>query len=103
MYVHCHSCDWEQDDFYSPDGYNPASYLKQWNKQLFSDEIDEQFTDDAQFVKGSGKISLREVIAKLYESYALKIRSMKWITYKDFKNDPKKACPNCGSENLDID
>jgi len=29
---------------------------------------------------------------------------MKWVTFEDFKADPNKKCPQCGStEDLDID
>jgi C4-type Zn-finger protein len=44
-YLHCHSCNWRQDDFYSVDGYNPAKYLKSWMKSLCEDDLDKQFTD----------------------------------------------------------
>jgi len=44
-YLHCHNCDWAQDDFYSVDGYNPPSSLKSLNKTLCEENLDEQFTD----------------------------------------------------------
>jgi hypothetical protein len=50
-FLHCHSCGWEQDDFYSVD-YNPAKYLTTWNDYLFGKKhirIDEQFSDDSDF------------------------------------------------------
>ena len=103
-FLHCHSCLWEQDDFYSVDGYNPAKYLKSWMKQLCSDDIDRQFTDDSEFLKQNGPISTREVIAQEFEKFAKRIRNMKWITYEQWEKDRKTAiCPNCGSRNFDID
>jgi len=102
-YVHCHSCDWSQDDFYSPDGYIPAKSLADWNDSLCGDKLDEQFTDDALFVKENGPITTREVIARDYEKFAQRIRDMKWVTEEQYRNDPYKVCPKCGEESLDVD
>ena len=103
MYVHCHSCPWSQDDFYSEKGYSPAKYLSSWNGELCGDKIDQQFTDDAEFLRENGPISMREVIAREYEKFANRIRDMRWVTYEQFKAESHKVCPKCGSENLDID
>jgi len=103
-YLHCHSCDWSQDDFYD-DNYNPAKYLLTWNKYLVSNDIDKPFSNDALFIKENGNISTREVLAKEYESFAKRIRTMKWITYQQWKDEKEenKRCPKCNSKNLDID
>jgi len=104
-YVHCHACGWEQDDFYHG-GYNPAKFLENWNEDLFgkkSDKLDKQFTTDSEFVKINGPITTREVIALEYEKFARRIRKMKWVTEDGFRKDPNKVCPECGSEDLDID
>ena len=107
MYLHCHSCDWSQDDFYSPEGYNPANYLKSWNNQLCgenADKIDKQFSDDSEFVRENGPISTREVLAREYERFAQRIREMKWITYEQWEKDKDTAvCPKCGAPDFDID
>lgn len=108
-YLHCHNCDWSQDDFYD-DGYNPAKYLMSWNTFIFGEKrnrLDEQFTSDPWFIKENGDITTREVIAREYESFAKRIRTMKWISYDDYKNDVELGiaeCPKCGSKNhFDID
>jgi len=103
-YVHCHLCGWSQDDFYSPDGYNPIKVLKDWNDALFGPKLDKQFTDDSTFVRENGSITTREVIAREYEKMASRIRNMKWVTWEEYKQDPNKVCPKCQSANhLDID
>jgi hypothetical protein len=102
-FIHCHVCGWSQDDFYSPTGYNPAKSLADWNNQLFSPKLDLPFTDDPEFVKRNGNISTREVVAREYEKYAKRIRTMKWITWEAFKADPYKVCPACDNTQLDID
>ncbi len=99
MYVHCHNCKWEQDDFYSEKGYNPAKFLMSLNVDLLSPNIDEIIMVN----DGKKKLTRREYVAKYYEEYAKRIRTMKWITYEQFKADPKKVCPVCGSDDLDID
>jgi hypothetical protein len=106
-FLHCHSCDWSQDDFYHI-GYNPAQYLLTWNTYLFGDKhhrLDEPFTQDAQFILDNGNITTREVLAREFAKFAKRIRNMKWVTYKDFMNESidKKVCPKCGSKDLDID
>jgi len=108
-YLHCHKCNWSQDDFYHT-GYNPAKYLMDWNESLFGDnhhKLDEPFTDDSQFISEYGNITLREVLALEYEKFANRIRKMKWVTDADFKADFAAGiakCPKCGSmEDFDID
>ena len=107
MYLHCHDCDWQQDDFYS-ESYNPAKYLMSWNDNLIgerSSNIDKRFSGDPEFLRQNGPISTREVLAREYESAAKNIRNMKWLTYEQWENEKpeNKVCPECGSENLDID
>jgi hypothetical protein len=107
MYLHCHNCDWSQDDFYHED-YNPTVYLEEWNKYLFGEgkhKLDKPFTDDAGFLRRNGNITMREVIAREYEKYAKSIRQMRWITFEDFENEKEvnKVCPKCGKNNLDLD
>lgn len=104
MYLHCHSCDWSQDDFYSEDGYNPAQYLATWNEALCGEKVDQQFTDDSEFLKENGPISTREVIAREYEGFAKRIRAMKWVTYAQWLREKDTAvCPKCGARDFDID
>lgn len=105
-FLHCHNCDWEQDDFYDEKGYNPAEYLKSWNNFLCGKDvnrIDDQFSADSEFIYENGLITTREVIAREYEKFARRIRNMTWITWEQWKAESNKICPVCGSHNLDID
>ena len=104
-FLHCHNCDWSQDDFYN-ENYNPTKTLEFWNEYLFGEgkyRLDQQFTNDSEFLHIHDPITTRELIAREYEQYANHIRNMKWITFEDFKNDPNKPCPKCESDKLDID
>ena len=105
MFVYCNACDWHQDDFYDQN-YNPVKSLKDWDDYLYGDKhdrLDEVFSDDPEFVSMNGRIYTRELIAREYQKYAKRIQNMRWMTYEDFKNDPDKKCPMCGSKELNID
>jgi hypothetical protein len=105
MYVHCHNCKWQQDDFYSIDGYNPANFLKSFNEVLCGKNID-VVQKCHEFVNNTPihpELTQRENIARWYEYFANNIRNMKWITVDAFYNDSNKSCPECGSDELDMD
>lgn len=98
MYLHCHSCDWEQDDFYDTDGYNPAEYLKSWNEMLLNENLDDIFNGEGE------KKTKREVLAREYENFAIRIRGMRWVTYEQWQKEKDTAvCPQCGKRDFDID
>ena len=50
-----------------------------------------------------GKITRQQLISIELLDWAERILGMKWITYEQFKDDPKKTCPKCGSEHLITD
>jgi len=102
-YLHCHACHWEQDDFWS-EGYNPMASMRDWEEDLLSADIENQFTSNSQFIKEHGNITMREVIAQEFERHARKVRNMAYRTEKEFREkNPKKKCPKCGKQELDID
>jgi hypothetical protein len=105
MFVHCHNCGWEQDDFYSINGYNPTSFLASLNEDLCGNRLDD-IVHCGEFVNGipiRSDITKREWIARYYEQFARHIREMKWVTAERFYADPDKVCPKCGSDKLDLD
>ncbi len=93
-YVSCRKCGWSQDDFYD-ERYNPATYLLRWNKYLFGPErvnMDAPYPFDDPTSEEKGYSSYREEMARAFESFARRIRNMRWFTAKDFDEDPK--CSN---------
>ena len=104
-YLHCHNCDWQQDDFWDKN-YNPIRFLLNWEKDLLNDlsNLDSSFTTDIQFIKDNGNITRRELIARELESHARTIRKMKFRTYEEYQRlNPDRICPNCKQQELDID
>jgi len=101
-YLHCHGhgCDWEQDDFWTKDGYNPfrqdmIDYLKDC---LFKDSIQLDHCGEQRTLSG------QELVARELERKARSIRGMKVKTTEDWKKVKDSwRCPDCGSKNWDID
>ena len=101
-YLHCHSCYWQQDDFWS-ETYNPIQSLQDWAKNLLDPKFNESFTDDAGFIKEHGDLTLREVIEQECEKAARTIKKMIYRTEKEYKElNPNGKCPQCGAY-LDVD
>lgn len=101
-FLHCHNCDWLQDDFWD-ESYNPIRHLLVWERDLLNRNLDEPFTDDGQYIKDHGNLTLREVIARQLERAAGDIRKMLFRTELDFGPDNKYPCPKCGEVAWDID
>jgi len=103
-FLHCHDCGWSQDDFWD-EGYNPIRSLLNWEKDLLDPKRrDEQFTDDAGFLREHGPITTRELIARELERKAKVIRAMSVCTYEEWQKVRHEwACPECGGRQWDID
>ena len=116
-YLHCHSCDWSQDDFWSM-RYN--IFTKIWSdiKWLIRPralELDQWIINDiTEYV--NFKVSVwgeRPCVAKVFSWSWLLVEivkdiknawNMKWKTWKSWKRDRETAvCPQCGNRNFDID
>jgi uncharacterized protein (DUF2126 family) len=101
-FLHCDSigCGWSQDDFWSPDGYNPFRQdIIDWLKAcLFKDIIELDGEEGHQRFTGT------EFVAREIEKMAKSIRHMNIKTDDDWnKMKSEWACPRCGQKNWDID
>jgi len=113
-YLHCHSCDWSQDDFWSKEGYHPfrsipMDYLR---ASLFKDKIyldqhcieglgirnNHGHDEEGHWVSGKEYVlaQLKRKIRNI-ENMAVKTEAEWKLVKDDFK------CPKCGSQNCDID
>lgn len=95
MFLHCHDCGWEQDDYWSKD-YNPLKSLRDWEHDL----LDFSCLDAPWLGEPGAPPSTREAIAQACERAARNIRGMVFLRPEDAK---EKCCPRCGSKNLDED
>ncbi len=116
-YLHCHSCDWSQDDFYTR-GYNPLTKIWndiKWTCKPSIIEFDDWIVLEA---KTHNLIPIkifkaRRGLAKVFSwnwmliELERDIRSFihtEWWTWDSWKKAKDKAvCPGCGDRNFDID
>lgn len=101
-FLHCHECDWEQDDFWSPNGYNPleAERMALLREDLFRKEICLGACDDqpAEVLTGR-QFVIRELIRIIKV-----IRAMAVPTLEEWEKVRHGwTCPSCGSTRWDID
>jgi len=111
-YLHCHSCDWSQDDFYTK-SYNPLSKI--WDDikwtikpRILSFDYYEpknmaKTVWTPIFYKGGKVFSWNWMLVEIERD----IRSflhMKWYTWNKWNKIKDNAvCPKCGTRNFDID
>lgn len=117
-YLHCHSCDWSQDDFYSK-GYNPITKIWSDIKWLWKPRMikfDSMFVKiDAKelmkythvhiFFKNNKCFSWNWFLLEIIKDLKIGLKQ-KWWTYKSWKKDKDNGvakCPKCGQVNFDID
>jgi len=97
MFLHCHNCEWEQDDFWS-EGYNPIDGLKHLKELIFKNLDDVYLEADGP----QPALTYREYIVNELYNTLVRVANMKWQTYEDYKKN-SNVCPMCGSSALDID
>jgi len=117
-FLHCHSCGWEQDDFWDANGYHPfrQDILGNLIKHMIDGVngrraviMDISFAKDIEIPykkiagRSSVEVDFRDYLVWELGRIAHKIKKMCWVTDDDFRNAPNKLCPSCGSDNLDID
>jgi hypothetical protein len=96
-YVHCHNCDFSQDDYWC-ESYNPIRWLLNWEKDLLSQKLDE-VPDWSE-----GNKPWRELLALELERKAESIRTMIYRTHEEYRErNPKQICPKCNQKELDVD
>ena len=101
-FLHCHKCNWEQDDFWDKNGYNPFRQdIVDWLKEcLFRDLMSYYDNETGREIELSGQ----EVVARELEQKVRSIRNMHWKTYDEWTKVRDVAkCPKCGQRKWDID
>jgi hypothetical protein len=109
-YLHCHSCDWTQDDFWTKT-YNPLTKIWsdiKWLAKPRMIEFDQWALIDYRryfplIIINQSIFSWNWFFVELAKEFHV-LRNMKWFTWESWKKDKDIAvCPNCGKRDFDID
>jgi hypothetical protein len=115
-YLHCHSCDWSQDDFWNwkwtlkfwesrPFGYNPLSLIIEdfkRNIKPYYINVDPWFLKETG-IKSTPVHSWKMLLWNL-KRHIKRLFTQRWWTYKSWLKDKDIAyCPCCGKRDFDID
>lgn len=101
-YVQCGNCPWEQDDFWTVNGYNPIRYFVRnivpwmWKPRMI--EIDESFAEDLGW-KHARRFSWC-ILASEIRTVLWKFRRQRWWTWNSYERaraNGTARCPQCGS------
>jgi hypothetical protein len=104
-YLHCHNCDWSQDDFWGS-SYNPIKCLQRDEKYLF--ELDKIQRMDCNWLKENKfhpeTFTKRDLLIWELKRKIKRIEGMIYVTYEEFKEkNPNCLCPKCNKKSLNID
>ncbi len=117
-YIHCHNCNWSQDDFWDFSfgkygytkifgigwGYNPISYFIHYFKEHIKPRV---IKFDNSFAKEQGwKTNCLHSWFLIRWEFKRMIKSFKkqyWWTYSSYKKSKIKNCPDCDNKYLCID
>ena len=110
-YLHCHNCNWSQDDFWNKEkGWNPIDSLKDFREYIFEDKMhfDKYAIEDMGLEPKRDEegyyITGQEYVANQLRATANSIENMALKTNEEWKKVKDTfVCPECGSKNLDID
>ena len=96
MYLHCHSCNWEQDDFWSRH-YNPLTVICSDVRWLGRPRMMELDRPRRVFSWG---LFLTRLVSR-WKTF----RRQEWWTLASWRaaEDDGAVCPNCGARDFDID
>ena len=116
-FVHCHNCDWQQDDFWDF-GFRKYGYFMKWGYNPFSLFLSYVFgrggywrprrIDHDDWCAKELGWSRRDphswwLIWWQLKRVVRKFVTQEWWTWNEYKKDPDKYCPDCGNEGLCID
>jgi hypothetical protein len=93
-FVHCHACEWTQDDFWSWKGYNPIRFF-------FTQEVPTWIRPQMVNLHCyGGRVFSWYVLGHQFVKWCRRLCYQKWWTYNTWRNAVKKGkggCPMCGS------
>lgn len=95
-YVHCHTCNWEQDDFWGR-RYNPIRFFL---KSELPNYIMPRMIDFDPKPYSYGRVFSWYVLWRLVVKWCRRVATQKWWTYNSWQKARKAGkggCPKCGS------
>jgi hypothetical protein len=115
-YLRCDNCGWEQDDFWSEDGWSPFCESTIKNLKAIACmglrgekiQLDADFSEgleiEHEIIDGVAYVDFKDQLIWELDLIKRNILNMTWYTEDEFRGDPNPVCPQCGSsEDFDID
>lgn len=105
-YLHCHNCDFNQDDYWSEDGWNPVKSFESDKDTLLSKDLDEVVHMDSNWLREHGRESVtrRDLVVLHLRQIIACVEGMVYRTPEELlEKNPERRCPKCGKQELDVD
>jgi len=105
-YLHCHNCDFSQDDYWSKDGWNPVKSFESDKSTLLNENLDEVVQMDSQWLRDNKmeSVTRRELIIYHLRQIIGCVEGMVYRTHEELREkNPEMKCPRCGKRELDVD
>lgn len=94
-FVHCHGCNWEQDDFWNK-SYNPVRYFLKNDLPVYIRPRMMNTDPKTAYGRTHSWMMLLRCIWK----WTRRVYTQVWWTYEAWREDVKTGrggCPNCGN------
>jgi len=105
-YLHCHNCNFSQDDYWSESGWNPMKSFENDRDALLNGDLDEVVKMDAGWLREHGLTSVtrRDLVVLHLRQIIARIEGMVYRTREELRErNPERKCPRCGERALDED
>lgn len=105
-YLHCHNCDFSQDDYWSEDGWNPVKSFENDKNTLLNEDLDEVVEMDAGWLRERGRegVTRRDLVVLHLRQIIARVEGMEYRTPEELREkNPEMKCPRCGEHELDVD
>jgi hypothetical protein len=114
-YLHCHNCDWAQDDFWDKEGYNPIKFMQDQYESFLEDLFKDKVYSDTEILKEAGILAGEDekgayADGRAYVAWQLRARADMIEKMAIRTNDEWEKlkenfiCPGCWkSDSVDID
>lgn len=105
-YLHCHNCDFCQDDYWSEDGWNPVRSFEGDKDTLLNGNLDEIVQMDSNWLRVHGRESVtrRDLVVFHLRQIISHVEGMVYRTHDELRErNPEMRCPRCGERAMDVD